>query len=148
MDETICPKCNCSRGLGDFNFRNKTKGIRQHWCKFCLRAYAARHYREYPKPYKERARRHTATTRIDSKRRLLEYLSSHPCVDCGESDPVVLEFDHVNGEKNREVTAMANGSYCWKTIEAEIRKCEVVCANCHRRRTCQRIGSWRLMNRN
>ena len=65
-----------------------------------------------------------------------EYRESHPCVDCGESDPIVLEFDHVPelGQKTCEVSAC--GSV--EAAEREIEKCEVVCANCHKRRTYKR----------
>ena len=67
---------------------------------------------------------------------LLDYFKEHPCSDCGETDPVVLEFDHLRdkafsiGQKLTQTTR--------KAIVAEIEKCEVVCANCHRRRTAQR----------
>jgi hypothetical protein len=75
------------------------------------------------------------------KRELLwNYLITHVCVDCAESDPVVLEFDHLPGfVKIREVAMMvSSGTWSWATIEAEIAKCEVVCANCHKRRTSKR----------
>jgi hypothetical protein len=74
--------------------------------------------------------------------RILEFLRGHPCVDCGETDPVVLEFDHLR-DKVRNVSAMVNARMPWRAIEAEIEKCDVVCANCHRRRTAQRIQSFR-----
>ena len=61
------------------------------------------------------------------------YKATHPCVDCGETDYVVLQFDHV-GQKSFTVTQhISDCSY--KTILAEIQKCDVVCGNCHLRRT-------------
>lgn len=66
------------------------------------------------------------------------YLDTHPCVDCGEADKVVLDFDHVRGDKVCEVSVMVGRGYrLWKIIE-EIEKCEVRCANCHRRVTVKR----------
>jgi hypothetical protein len=38
-----------------------------------------------------------------------DYLSSHPCLDCGEHDPVVLDFDHVHGKKECDVNALVYG---------------------------------------
>lgn len=74
-----------------------------------------------------------------SKARLKEYLSAHPCVDCGENDPIVLEFDHVRGVKTSEVYNLAvKRGWAWKRVLTEIAKCEVRCANCHRRVTHQR----------
>lgn len=70
-----------------------------------------------------------------NKERIYEYLLVHPCVDCGESDPIVLEFDHVRGTKKKNVSRMACGStYSWTAIKIEIDKCDIRCANCHRRR--------------
>lgn len=68
-------------------------------------------------------------------RHLLDYLKLHPCVDCGESDPLVLTFDHV-GDKDRGISTMIyNHGCCWDTIISEISKCQVCCANCHSKRT-------------
>jgi len=74
--------------------------------------------------------------------RMIEYLFAHPCADCGEPDPVVLEFDHLPGVDKRfdiarSVTASTRS---WTAILYEIAKCEVVCASCHRRRTARRAG--------
>ena len=72
------------------------------------------------------------------------YLKEHPCVDCGEVDPVVLVFDHCRGKKKREVTSMCLMSI--PSILEEIKKCDVVCANDHARRTARRAKTlrWRL----
>jgi len=62
------------------------------------------------------------------------------CVDCGYNvNPHALDFDHVRGEKVGNVARMLSSNYAWSTIEAEIAKCEVVCANCHRIRTMLRL---------
>ncbi len=61
-----------------------------------------------------------------------------PCVDCGCVNPVLLEFDHVRGEKEKCISDMVRGAYSIDTIQKEIDKCEVRCANCHRLITHQR----------
>jgi hypothetical protein len=73
---------------------------------------------------------------------LLEILRGHPCADCGETDPLVLEFDHLSDKAFNVCSGLADRN--WETILAEIEKCEVVCANCHRRRTARRRRSYRL----
>jgi hypothetical protein len=72
------------------------------------------------------------------------YLSSRACVDCGEADPRVLEFDHVRGKKLGNVSSLRTGGYSLERLEAELAKCEVRCANCHRRKTVQQFG-WRVL---
>lgn len=62
------------------------------------------------------------------------YLELHACVDCPESDSVVLDFDHVRGEKKKSVSDLVATGYSLTAIDDEIAKCEVRCANCHRRR--------------
>lgn len=63
-------------------------------------------------------------------------LKEAPCTDCGiQYPPHIMEWDHVRGTKVRAVAAML-----WfprDKIIAEIEKCELVCANCHRDRTYQ-----------
>lgn len=66
---------------------------------------------------------------------IYEYLRSHPCVDCGNCDPRVLQFDHVRGEKKMPVSNMARFYYSQDTIMNEIKKCDIRCANCHAIRT-------------
>lgn len=85
--------------------------------------------------------------RDDAKRRrdlnawrVRQYLEVNPCVDCGESDPVVLEFDHVRGEKLASISQLLRSTRSWAVVEAEMAKCEVRCANCHRRVTAKRGG--------
>jgi len=64
-----------------------------------------------------------------------QYLSEHPCADCGESDVCVLEFDHVRGEKHGAISNMVRTGTSLETLKSEVEKCEVRCANCHRRKT-------------
>jgi len=55
-----------------------------------------------------------------------DYLSKHPCVDCGETDPRLLEFDHADPSKKRaSVSELATGRHSIKTIKNEIAKCSV-----------------------
>ena len=69
---------------------------------------------------------------------LIEFFREHPCTDCGETDPIVLEFDHL-GDKEFGIAAGLR-TRNWQDVLREIDKCEVVCANCHRRRTVRRGG--------
>lgn len=60
----------------------------------------------------------------------------HPCADCGKSfPPCVMDFDHVRGNKRDNVASLVAANYGVATVMAEIAKCDLVCANCHRIRT-------------
>src|SRR4051812_49400981 len=76
---------------------------------------------------------------------LLAYLVKHPC-SCGETDPIVLQFDHNDGvEKTNDVARMLYEGYSWKRLLQEIEKCTVRCANCHARRTAHQFGYWKVV---
>jgi len=62
------------------------------------------------------------------------------CVDCGNADPAVLDFDH-RGPKRLRVSQMPRYGYSVEAIEAEMAVCDVRCGNCHRRRTA-RAGAY------
>lgn len=76
------------------------------------------------------------------------YLAIHPCVDCGEANAIVLEFDHVRGNKKSSIARMINDCKNWEDIEAEIEKCEVRCANCHRKKTFAASQYWKQLLKN
>lgn len=63
---------------------------------------------------------------------ILGYLLNHPCVDCGNSDVGILQFDHVRGKKKFSIGY--SGLRSLDAIAEEIEKCDVRCANCHFRR--------------
>lgn len=140
-----CTMCGGVFPLEEFH-RNRAKpdGL-QNRCKTCNIERNKRWYRENPGARATRMDDYARRRRETLHRRILEYLREHPCVDCGEADPVVLEFDHLR-DKVRNVSGMANARMPWGRIQAEIEKCDVVCANCHRRRTARRIQSFRYRN--
>ena len=96
-------------------------------------------------PYKYRKDLYAAQKRfrIRVREHLLEYLSARQCVDCGEKDPIVMEFDHIDPKtKTKKINKMLSGHYSWETIMKEINKCEIRCANCHRRKTYHQFNSF------
>jgi hypothetical protein len=79
-----------------------------------------------------------------SRAHVLAFLKEHPCVDCGEDDLRVLEFDHVRGVKLAAVTKLMYQKRPLAILQVEIAKCEVRCANCHRKKTFERTPSYRV----
>ena len=84
---------------------------------------------------KERAKGNLALIR--------KYKASKGCADCGERDPIVLDFDHHDPKtKKLQIGDCTRLGWSLKKIMIEVKKCDVVCANCHRRRTAKQ-WTWR-----
>lgn len=74
------------------------------------------------------------------KDHVLSVLNDNVCTDCGCDDIRVLEFDHVNDDKKNDINVLINRCVSLETLKTEIAKCEIVCGNCHRIRTDERMG--------
>ena len=130
-----CPKC--GRCLPESDFGVRTNGKPQHWCRACHRSYQ----REYYEQHKAYYYLELQNKRVQRNRRAIQEAKNVPCADCGRRYPhYVMDFDHRPGEKKSFNLSIAAGQtrLSWEKIAAEIAKCDVVCANCHRERTHQR----------
>lgn len=105
--------------------------------------YNRNHYQANRELYIKRARDRGIAVRRERIEFLIAYFRDHPCVDCGETDPLVLEFDHREDKAFNISEGLRDRN--WQSILDEIAKCDVVCANCHRRRTARRGGFARLL---
>jgi hypothetical protein len=130
----VCPRCGELKALVEFGVP-RPRNTPASYCKLCQREYSQAHYRAHSAAYRERARSHSHQYIRRNRERVRAFLSGHPCVDCGTSDPIVLEFDHVMDNKSADVSYMVGQGMRWERIEIEISKCQVRCANCHRRKT-------------
>lgn len=117
-------------------------GGRSPYCRACQKEYCKAHYRRFGHAHNIRRYANQKRYRKRNATKLWEYLSEQTCVDCGESDKRVLEFDHVRGDKIESVGVLCAQGISWRRVVAEIAKCDVRCANCHRRRTARQFG-WR-----
>jgi hypothetical protein len=142
--QKICLGCGLEKDVEEFNFKCKATGRRQVRCRICTRIQVRRHYDNNREYYATKRRRRMRELKEQQRVLMLAYLVLHPCVDCGESDPVCLEFDHIRGQKVDAVSRML-GKYEWGAVEREMAKCEVRCANCHRKKTATRRGYYRLL---
>lgn len=140
----ICIKCKLRKPHSEFNW--KVKGIRlATYCKDCSRKYIREHYNKNKDYYLKKSKNRNAELRTKTLEYIGKYLSTHPCVDCGESDILVLEFDHADRKtKTEEVNKLVRSRGPFNKIVEEVQKCEVRCANCHRRKTAKETKSWRL----
>lgn len=141
----ICSRCGVAKPETEFFVRDKATGRRHAECKACYqerrKAFYHEHYLKYGELYRRRAKARREMVRKDLQTKLLDYLSDKCCAVCGESDPVVLEFDHINPQqKSFGIARAISDGVKWSVILAEIQKCQVLCANCHKRKTAREFG--------
>jgi hypothetical protein len=97
------------------------------WCLVCLAALC--------RQTRERNRQRATELYANAK--------DNPCKDCGQRFPTVaMDFDHPAGLKKHNPADLMGRGRRWEVIEAEIAKCDLVCANCHRVRTYSRTHRW------
>lgn len=132
----ICSKCKKEKLIEEFNFKDKKLGSRQSQCKECTRLLIKNHYNRNRRYYLKKAQKRNLELRFKIAQYLKEYLSKRPCIDCGESDITVLEFDHRDKSKKfKAVSSLIRYGYPINVIRKEMDKCDIRCANCHRRKT-------------
>lgn len=138
--KTDCTKCNTK-----LSKLNRASG--RNICKECdakrMRYYFQANPDKYNK-HKGYVAKNDKEWTIRVRSLLFEYLKNG-CQDCGEADIVVLDFDHREpGKKNFTVSQVIRTKKTIEDVIKEIEACDVVCSNCHRRRTAKQFGNWRL----
>lgn len=140
-----CSKCGIEKPKDQYHSRIKRGRLYVFpHCIECHRKIMRAHYDANRQKYLDKAARFRAAATAEARDFIWNYLNAHPCTDCGETDPLVLQFDHCRGKKSYDISHLVRGGYTLDTIRREITKCDVVCCNCHTRRTASRSGWWML----
>jgi len=130
METKICNKCNVEKPCEDFLWKNKMKGLRHYECRECYKVTRKKSYeanREYYLNKNNKKRKENSTWYV-------EYKKDKQCLFCGESEPICLDFHHLDGnDKDIEVSNMKYSTYSLNKIKNEIEKCVILCSNCHRK---------------
>jgi len=134
-----CTRCYKPKRMSNFSWR-KTGVRRQSWCKQCSTEVRMAHYWRNPTKHRRSCEEREKRVRAE----VFGILAERGCSDCREKDPLVLDFDHVRGRKFKNVSYMVMSGFALKRVLTEIAKCDVRCANCHRRRTARQF-KWRKM---
>lgn len=131
----FCGRCQTEKPLAQF--RKRGLSGHQAWCTPCYADYDRLRYQNIDNAEKIR-KAVNKKARYDRQQCLVREIKEHAgCIDCGNTDHRVLDFDHVQGNKSHNVSEMI-GVRAWSKILAEIDKCEIRCANCHRIKTQER----------
>jgi len=128
--EVECKKCGKWKDSTCFNKVETRKRGFHVWCKECLREYDhERHQSQRPKILQQKKAR---------REKIQEWLKENKkplcCSKCSENDPVCMDFHHIDeSEKDFNIGEAITKGYSIKRIETEMKKCVVLCANCHRK---------------
>jgi len=141
----VCTKCLIEKPISEFPFRDSERGRRHSVCKVCTAKRSKNAYYENREYEIERVSIGKQKRREIAEQYVAQYLSTHPCVDCGRTDPVILEFDH-RGGKEAHVADLVREGASIEQLAYEISKCDVRCANCHRRKTAHEHGWFKLFS--
>lgn len=135
-----CTLCKTDQSLDMFNKNKSRKDGLNNVCKTCSSSRSKQYYAENRSHHKQIVLQKKKDTIAENRIKLLIYLETHHCVDCGFDKAPALQFDHVRGTKTMAISRMLGRGLCWETILNEIDKCEVRCANCHSIKTAEDLG--------
>lgn len=144
-DVRLCGSCGEEKPRADFNRKaSRADGLQEVCCE-CNRESSRRYYERNREHHLTVVRARTAARRVAATDLVASHLLAHPCVDCGNSDIRVLDFDHRPGEEKRDaVMVMVRNGFSHAALLAEIAKCDIRCRNCHAVATYERMGAnWR-----
>lgn len=98
-------------------------------CKSCQNVLSKEHYLKNKSKYLA----NNAARKNIRKEFVNEYKKTHPCIQCGESDFRCLDFHHRDPTTKIDCIARMVLTGLLELIKKEIPKCDVLCANCHRK---------------
>ena len=131
----LCPKCHTEQSLESFpKSRTRKSGI-YPYCKSCC----TKRSREYKRKFPEKETAYNHKRKLASRKKIRDYLRGKGCQICGETDPVVLQFHHLR-DKEANVSNLISNGRKWERVLEEIEKCQILCANCHFRKTAKERG--------
>lgn len=135
----LCKHCGVEKDISDFRPNKSKNDGHQFYCKECDREFQRIWYSKNKEHVKKKSKISDIKYRERAREFITNYLKDHPCTICGENDINVLEFDHLRN-KTKGVAYMVSCGFSLEKIKDEIDKCQVLCCNCHRRKTIKQLG--------
>ena len=140
-----CSKCGVNKSPDQYYIKDSKTGRLHAQCKACYKehrkTYYKKHYKSYREQYLARAKARRKRVREEFRTNMLTYLSDKKCSMCGEADIRVLEFNHIDpARKSFSISQAVRLGYKWYEVKQEISKCEILCANCHKKVTSEQFG--------
>lgn len=144
----ICTKCEKDLPEEEFHFKVKSEGKRKTICKTCTKKYRKLYYDDNRESAIAYSLESNKERMVRNQQFVWDYLKEKHCVNCGEKDPIVLQFDHINEkDKFKEISTLISEKYGIETIKTEIEKCQILCANCHLKKTAEQFEWYKHIKR-
>lgn len=140
-----CSKCLLDKDICDFRICKNRKSGYQMYCIICDKEYQKNWYKKNKEKVIKKSKIRNKEINSELNKFILDYLKVNPCIKCGETDPIVLEFDHIEIKTN-SITDLIQKQKSINIIKNEIKQCQVLCANCHRRKTAKDFNWYRYIN--
>jgi len=134
-----CRRCQENRNISEFQKYSRSSDGLQLYCRACKKQMNRNLYERKPRRNYERNKAAAHRNRLW----FYEYMKTKKCEweGCTVDDPDMLVLDHLNpAEKRIEISRMVNCSYSLESVELEVSKCRVLCANHHQKHTIQQFG--------
>jgi hypothetical protein len=113
--------------------REKTKDNLRAFCRPCHNEYKKQYYKSCSFEQKEAAKARNRKYQIELREWISNEVKKGGCCLCGESNPICLDFHHVIQDEKSDWIHRLISQNSRKKLEIELRKCAVVCSNCHRK---------------
>lgn len=127
----VCQLCSIDKPVSEFNKNSRKSDGLQNRCRSCTKEYNNQSYKTSEKRRKTIKTRNR-TVRLYNRKFVSRYKRFCGCRLCSEREPVALDLHHIDPDgKDLEVSKLINISL--DKAKVEIRKCVVLCANCHRK---------------
>lgn len=123
-----CINCGQELDITQFRVRNSKTNTRYNVCKECAKIYGKKHYKKNKEKYLEKNTKHRKYLRAYINR----YKQYCGCRVCGDKRFWVLDFHHIDPKEKDFTISLDINRFSIRTLKNELRKCEVLCANCHR----------------
>lgn len=140
-----CSICKINKVFDEYYLRDKRTGRLHSQCKACYSSYRRKnwslYYNKHGSKYRENALARNKKLKNALRIKMVEYLSDKSCIKCGNNDYRVLEFDHIDPKtKSIGIAQALHNIWAWDRILNEIKKCQILCSNCHKIKTAEEQG--------
>lgn len=130
----LCYRCREIKSVIEYNKNYCRIDGLQSWCRECNRQKSKAYYADNASRQKVAVSKRKKQQYKLIRARIDELKRQNPCVLCGEKEPVCLDFHHKDPkQKVVSISQMAKLNWGFEKVELEIKKCVMLCSNCHRK---------------